>query len=469
LEGLEISEIKISKALSNKDFRTDSNFWTKIPKQNPNLSYTPIGAILKISQYGISIEMNEIDKGYPIYRMNEIHNMLCDFDVNKCADIEVDQFKLFSLNDRDVLFNRTNSYELVGRTGLYRGQPGKNFIFASYLVRFVPDEKKILPEYLVAFLSSKYGVWDIRRRARHSINQTNVNPEEIKGIPIPLLGNKLQEEIRACFDCATSNLLKAKQSTENAETTLLRALGLENWQAPEPLSYVRSSRDAFAAGRLDAEHFQEKYYTLKDKLSQQSLGYRTIGQLAANLTNGVEIRKYHTEGVPYLRVGDVENLTINGGSVVRVDPALAKRELDKVGLEVGNVLVSRSGSLAVTAVVEKEWSHSLISSHLIRVKIVDSDYDPYYVALFLRGLPGRMQIFQWSNGGVQPEISQPSLSRIVVPRVGNEIQKQIRDLVLQSRNEHQRATQLLDAAKRAVEIAIEQDEESALTYLEAYL
>ncbi len=61
---------------------------------------------------------------------------------------------------------------------------------------------------------------------------------------------------------------------EQAETTLLRALGLENWQAPEPLSYIRSSRDAFAAGRLDAEYFHPaKTIALAtlDKLSDQTV------------------------------------------------------------------------------------------------------------------------------------------------------------------------------------------------------
>ena len=94
LEGLEIREVSFSETLTNKDFRTDSDFWTKAPKHNPKLVYAPIGSILKVSQYGISIEMNESDRGYPIYRMNEIHNMLCDFEVNKCADIEADELTI---------------------------------------------------------------------------------------------------------------------------------------------------------------------------------------------------------------------------------------------------------------------------------------------------------------------------------------------------------------------------------------
>lgn len=55
--------------------------------------------------------MNTDSVGYPIYRMNEIHDMLCDLDVDKCADITQAEYDRFALKDRDVLFNRTNSFE----------------------------------------------------------------------------------------------------------------------------------------------------------------------------------------------------------------------------------------------------------------------------------------------------------------------------------------------------------------------
>lgn len=191
LEGLEATEVKLSECLGNKDFRIDSSFYTAIPFVNPNLEYRPIGKCLHSTQYGISISMNEDGKGFPIYRMNEIHNLLCDLDVSKFADISSEELLTFELRDRDVLFNRTNSYEWVGRTGIYYNNDDIHRIFASYLVRLTPDTSIILPEYLTTFLNTKFGIADIRRRARQSINQTNVNPEEVKEIKIPILDMEL--------------------------------------------------------------------------------------------------------------------------------------------------------------------------------------------------------------------------------------------------------------------------------------
>ena len=184
LEGLEIREFQLSDCIKNKDYRIDTDYYIKSPLKNKNLTYKRIGDCLMYSQYGISIEMNEVNRGYPIYRMNEIHDMLCDIETNKYVDIDKETFEIFRLNNKDVLFNRTNSYDFVGRTGVYYDNDGIERTFASYLVKFVPNSSVILPEYLAAYLNTKQGVWDIKRRARQSINQTNVNPEEVKEMDI---------------------------------------------------------------------------------------------------------------------------------------------------------------------------------------------------------------------------------------------------------------------------------------------
>ena len=117
--GLDCREITLKEVLTNKDKRIDSQFWTTIIPKNPKHTYTKIGNVLLTSQYGISIDMNTDKKGYPIFRMNELHHMLTDLEVEKYADISNIEYQLFSLQDKDVLFNRTNSYEWVGRTGIY--------------------------------------------------------------------------------------------------------------------------------------------------------------------------------------------------------------------------------------------------------------------------------------------------------------------------------------------------------------
>lgn len=463
LEGLEISEVSFSETLTNKDFRTDSDFWTKAPKQNSRLVYVPIGSILTTSQYGISIEMNEDGVGYPIYRMNEIHNMLCDFDVNKRADIDTEELCLFSLNDRDVLFNRTNSYEWVGRTGLFRKQEGKDFVFASYLVRFVPDKTKVLPEYLVAFLSSIYGVWDIRRRARHSINQTNVNPEEVKAIQIPLLADEIQQAIKSCFDRATENLLEAKRLNEQAEALLLNALNLSTYIPTTKNSNIKSFKESFAvSGRLDAEYYQPKFDEIEELIKNNGEYFKRIE----------EIQSYNSRGMAaiYDETGTVDMITQKH----ILETGLDYDNFDKTDIKhfspvetsfvsENDILIYGTGANIGRAQPYLSEKKAVACQDIIILRVIE---DPVYVAFVINSFIGRLQTEKMRTGSAQPHLYPKDVAQFLIPFVEKNIQKKIRDKIISSLLLKKESATLLETAKRAVEIAIEQDENAGMAYID---
>ena len=129
---------KFSETKTHPDFRWDGEYLCFEPFKNPSLKYVPIGEVLVSTQYGLSIEMNESGNGTKIYRMNEIHNMICNREVLKFADINLSEIEQYKLKNRDVLFNRTNSQAFVGRTGIFRKFSEEDYVFALYLVRVIP-------------------------------------------------------------------------------------------------------------------------------------------------------------------------------------------------------------------------------------------------------------------------------------------------------------------------------------------
>ena len=133
---MQISIIMLSEVMKNPDFRLDSEFHKKPFKKNEKYEYRKIRDILTYVQYGISIAMNEEGKGYKIYRMNEISNMFCDRNVSKYAEIFDDDIKKFELKENDILFNRTNSYEFVGRTGIFKKFSDEQFVFYAVLLSY---------------------------------------------------------------------------------------------------------------------------------------------------------------------------------------------------------------------------------------------------------------------------------------------------------------------------------------------
>lgn len=462
LKGLEIVEKKLSYAQNNKDYRLDSGFYTSEIKQNENLTYRKIGDCLKKSQYGISINMNNEGQGYPIYRMNEIHNMFCDFEVDKFANISRLEAEIFKLNDGDVLFNRTNSYEWVGRTGIFRKTKKQDFVFASYLVRFIPDEKIILPEYLVTYLNSKYGIKDIRRRARQSINQTNVNPEEVKEMFIPLLSEGLQNIIKKSFDEAFDKNVSSQNLYIKAEDLLLEELGLRDFQPSEQGINIKSLKDSFlSTGRLDAEYYQPKYDDYLELIQNYSQGSKPLKKVC-NLRDE-NFEPLSDEVYNYIELsnigksGDITGATEDIGSQL---PSRARRIVNTDDV----IISSIEGSLSSCALVTEDYDNALCSTgfYVINSREINSET----LLVLFKSEPMQNILKQGCSGTILTAINKLEFQNIPVPLIEKETQNAIQSLIQQSFTLKAKSEQLLENAKTLVEMAIEQGEEKALTNFE---
>lgn len=145
----------------------------------------PIDSLALAVQYGLSEKMNEAGVGYKIFRMNEIiAGRMADNGSMKCANIPAAEFAKYRLNKGDVLFNRTNSIEHVGKTGLF--DLDGDYCFASYLVRVVPDTAKVLPLFLTLMMNSPAFQQEAKGKASKSINQANINATIMRNIKVPV-------------------------------------------------------------------------------------------------------------------------------------------------------------------------------------------------------------------------------------------------------------------------------------------
>lgn len=473
LKGLEIIEVNLSKAIENKDLRIDSDFWTKEPRKNSKLKYEKIGALLKKSQYGISISMNGDKIGYPIYRMNEIHNMMCDLNVDKYADISKDEFEKFKLNDRDVLFNRTNSYEWVGRTGIYRKTNEQEFIFASYLVRFVPDEKIINPEYLIAYLNTKYGEREIKRRARRSINQTNVNPEEVKEIYIPLLCKKIQNFIKNVFSKAHAYRLKSDDMINSAKTLLLETIGLKNFTPNAKAICVKNFKNSYhQTGRLDAEYYQCKYENLLTHITAcPHSKLLDLVSIQKSIEPGSDAYTNDENGIPFLRVADYDKFNINKPQKKLGTSFVSKNclKLKTLKPKKETILFSKDGSIGQAYCLRRD-ADFITSGAILHLRIKDhAKLLPDYLTLVLNSKIVQMQAERDAGGSIIVHWRVSEIKNTVIPLVDLNTQSQISSLIQESFALKAESERLLNVAKQAVEMAIEQDEESATKWIQEQL
>ena len=450
LEGLEISEALFSETIKNKDFRIDSQYYTQAPIKNPILKYKKIGEVIHSSQYGISIEMNEDGHGYPIYRMNELHNMLCDLEVNKYADITQDEYQRFALKNRDVLFNRTNSFEWVGRTGVYYQNDDIERTFASYLVRFNPIESVILSEYLCAFLNSKEGVMDIKRRARQSINQTNVNPEEVKEIEIPVLDMDFQLQIKEHFEKSNSCQLKSLSLYKDAENQLLDELGLKGWQPDNNPVNIKQLKESFlASGRLDAEYYQPKYEDYATFIRKYKGGADTFGNICTlNEKNYNPIDNSEYKYIELSNIGNSGEITGCTTSIGSELPSRARRLVRRNDVIVSSI----EGSLQSVALVTDEYDKAICSTGFYVVK--SDTINPETLLVLFKSEPMQNLLKQGCSGTILTAIGRNELQNIVMPKIRKEVQSEIATYVQKSISLRNEAKQLLESAKLRVEDAI---------------
>ncbi len=148
--------------------------------------------VTSICQYGLSIPLNESGQ-YPILRMMNYDDGRIIANDLKYVDLDDSDFNSFKVHKGDILFNRTNSADLVGKVGIFDLEG--DYVFASYLVRLRADEDQILPDFLNYYLNSGLGQRRLLAYATPGVSQTNISAGNLKKVLVPLPPMEEQKQI----------------------------------------------------------------------------------------------------------------------------------------------------------------------------------------------------------------------------------------------------------------------------------
>ena len=132
-----------------------------------------------------------VDGGkYPYLRMNNItYGGELDLSDIKCIDVPDNELDKCTVRRGDVLFNRTNSKELVGKTCVYNRD--EMMVLAGFVIR-VRVNNRILPEFLSAFLNTDFSKQMLLGMCKTAIGQANINARELQDIRLYLPPVELQ-------------------------------------------------------------------------------------------------------------------------------------------------------------------------------------------------------------------------------------------------------------------------------------
>jgi type I restriction enzyme S subunit len=190
--------------------------------------WSRIGDAVLFTQYGTSQRASPSEKGIPVLTMGNIRDGLVVWDNNEKKIPETSEgLPDLHLSKFDILYNRTNSAELVGKTGIYLGEDGIR-TFASYLIRLRPSLKWTEPRYInIAMNAPVFRETQIVPLIKKQTGQANVNGTALKNMLIPLPPLAEQHRIVAKVDelMAICNRLETNLTSANdARHSLLDSL-----------------------------------------------------------------------------------------------------------------------------------------------------------------------------------------------------------------------------------------------------
>jgi hypothetical protein len=406
----------------------------------------------------IKREYEEEKQDYLFLLAQNVRPLMLDLSEKKFISEEKAKLMPKNLLEKgDILFIRTGA---VGDSTVYTGEPPK--VIASAHILIAKPNFRVSPYYLAVFFNTSLGK-NLIIRGTYGALQPEVAPNYIKGIPVPILSKDLMIKVEELF-LKSQNLLKESCILySQAESLLLEELGLKDFKPRYEKTYTANLSDAFSAHRIDAEYFQPVYEFVVEKIKEYSNGFSKLLKHVENVKPNFDPTKYPEQTFSYVELADIDSSigVIHSVNELKGEeaPSRARRMLKEMDVIVSSV----EGSLEKVALVDKEHDGCLASTGFFQFRPLD--ILPEVLLVLSKTIVLQSQLKKKCSGTILTAVPKESLRDIVIPILPSSVQQKIVSLVQQSHEVRRKAKELLEVAKRAVEIAIEKNEKEALDYI----
>ena len=211
-----IKEGKIKRSKKSAKTSDTPHYQQNVPFEVPeNWVWCKLEDIVYELKYGTSEKSSSVGK-IAVLRMGNITNIgTIDYSDLVYSSNEED-IKQYSLKKDDLLFNRTNSSDWVGKTAIYKEE--RPAIYAGYLIRIRPI--LISPDYLnIVMNSSYYRNWCYNVKT-DAVNQSNINAQKLSQLMIPVPPSKEQERIIVKIAKWISLINAIRNNKEDLQSTI---------------------------------------------------------------------------------------------------------------------------------------------------------------------------------------------------------------------------------------------------------
>lgn len=331
-------------------------------------------------------------------------------------------------------------------------------------VSFMIPKSPIRASYIATYLNCAIGQKFADRQRTEQINPY-LSVENLSSLPIIIPSFDFQLQIENVLKQAYAVSDESKRLYKQAENLLLESVGLKDFEPSKEKTNVKNFSESFlSTGRLDAEYYQPKYEKIISAVKANSNGFDELAAFIEDFSTGYpfESESYIKEGIPLIRINNIKKGELdlsNAAQVPEDDVSLSPKDLAKEN----DILISMSGTIGNSCKIP-HGVIALINQRIMR--ITPKNYNFNVLPLIINSVIGEFQLERIGTGGVQTNISATDIKKILIPILESEKQKEISELIEESFRLKKESENLLEIAKRAVEMAIEETEEKAIEFIE---
>lgn len=353
--------------------------------------------------------------------------------------------KFFQPKIGDILITATGE-GTIGRVNLFE-EPIECIVTGEIIVARVKEDK-VNSYYLLGYLKTRYGKPQLIRFARGATGQTHLYSKDVRKIQVPLPSAELSNRVEQILKDASNKDNLASKKYELLKLRLYSEIGFHvNYQDFNlDRSYEVKFSEIDNGLRYDPEFHQPKYSVISEWInSKKTHSLQDI----AELISGSYIDDYVGKGTLYLRVKNINELELDLSDTEFVN-VVRSHISDKIRVKENDVLFTRTGSTGVAFVASKNIEGAVVSQHLTRI-ILKEGYYPFYVALFLNSVIGRLQSERPLAGSLQKELTHDGTRSIRIPVLPEQIQRELGNELVEVYNLRKESKDLMKKAVLEIE------------------
>lgn len=471
MDGHEITELNLSSLERTK--RIDAEFYKKehiaVDKVLYSWNKKSIADCFYVSDGNhMSISDSFCEIGVPYYRGQDIYNLF----IENASPLMIDrttfdkpQMRRSHLQKGDILMSIVGA--IVGNSAMVTSENPATCSCKLSIMR--SKDNGISPELLLIYIKTRYGQVQIQKFKRGAA-QTGLLLEDFDQLFIPVFGDKFQEKIGQLVDRIYKYMQEAITTYDNAQNYLNDEIGVEA-DFPQYIATEKTLSNSFkTTGRLDAEYYQPKY---DDYLS--SLQRFETTKLPVEFDVLKNVGTNYAEGISDVGVIKTKQLTNSGVNINSVESYFTNEVCvqNKSTFIANNDVIFASmgvGSLGKVSLFSYDGDKQFVTDSTLRIYRAKKTARvlPEVLCVFLQSTIGQELIYRYVVGSTGIiNIYDDDIAKIPIPVLDSKLQKDIATKVQESFNLRRQSKQLLEYAKQAVEMAIEQGEDIAMVWLES--